>query len=128
MSTTTAVSPRASDAERADTVARLHEALGAGRLDLTETDERVAAAYAARYHHELTALLADLPRADASFTDAPSWTTLWMLAVWRAHTALAGTAGPRPTGPQQRRAAVLTVLALLWTAACAAVGALVVGA
>ena len=79
-------SPRASDAERTETVARLHEALGAGRLDLAETDERVATAYAARYRHELTALLTDLPRDDASFTEAPTWTALWMLTVWRART------------------------------------------
>ena len=122
------VTPRASDAERADTVARLHEALGAGRLDLAETDERVAAAYAARYRHELTALLADLPHDDTSFTDAPSWTALWMLAVWRARTAVTGTAGPRPTSSQQRAATLLTVMAVVWMAACAVIGALVVGA
>jgi hypothetical protein len=74
-------SPRASDAERADTVARLHEAFGAGRLDLAENDERVAAAYATRYRHELAALLADLPRDDTTFTDAPSWNALWTLVV-----------------------------------------------
>jgi hypothetical protein len=121
-------SPRASDAERADTVARLHDALGAGRLDLAETDERVASAYAARYRHELTVLLVDLPRDDTSFTEAPTWAALWTLAVWRARTAVTGTAGPRPTASQQRVATFLTVLALVWMAACAVVGALVVGA
>jgi hypothetical protein len=36
---------RASEAEREDTVAMLHRALGAGRLDLAEADTRVAARY-----------------------------------------------------------------------------------
>jgi Domain of unknown function (DUF1707) len=125
---TVGTSPRASDAERADAVARLHEALGAGRLDLTETDERVTSAYGARYRHELAALLADLPRDDTSFTEAPTWAALWMLAVWRARTAVTGTAGPRPTASQQRAAILLTVAALVWMAGCAVVGALVVGA
>lgn len=48
---------RASDAEREDTVARLHHALGEGRLDLAETEVRVAAAYVARYRSELSPLL-----------------------------------------------------------------------
>jgi hypothetical protein len=122
------VSPRASDAERADTVARLHAALGTGRLDLAETDERVAAAYAARHRHELTALLTDLPHDDTSYSEAPTWAALWTLAVWRARIAVTGTAGPRPTSSQQRTANMLAVLALVWMAACAVVGALVVGA
>ena len=130
MSTDTPIgtSPRASDAERADTVARLHAALGTGRLDLAETDERVAAAYAARHRHELTALLSDLPHDDMCSSEAPTWAALWTLAVWRARIAVTGTAGPRPTTSQQRTATLLTVLALVWMAACAVVGALVVGA
>jgi hypothetical protein len=121
-------STRASDAERADAVARLHEALGAGRLDLSETDERVASAYAARHRHELAALLADLPRDDTSFTAAPTWAALWMLVVWRARTAVTGAAGPRPSTSQQRTATLLVVAALVWMMGCAVVGALVVGA
>jgi Domain of unknown function (DUF1707) len=126
--TPTGTSPRASDAERADAVARLHAALGTGRLDLAETDERVAAAYAARHRHELSALLSDLPRDDTSFTEAPPWAALWTLTVWRARIAVTGIAGPLPTTSQQRKATLLTVLALVWMAACAVVGALVVGA
>ena len=34
---------RASDAEREDTVAQLHQALGEGRLDLADNESRVAA-------------------------------------------------------------------------------------
>jgi Domain of unknown function (DUF1707) len=110
-----------------DTVARLHAALGTGRLDLAETDERVAAAYAARHRHELTALLSDLPRDNTPFTEAPTWAALWTLAVWRARIAVTGIPGSLPTASQQRTATVLTVLAVVWMAACAVVGALVVG-
>ena len=125
---TPSTSPRASDAERADTVARLHEALGAGRLDLAETDERVAAAYAARHRHELADLLTDLPAGDTTFTDAPRWNALWTLVVWRLRTTVTGVAGPRPSAAQHRTAALLTVLAVVWFVVCAVLGALAVGA
>jgi hypothetical protein len=121
-------SPRASDAERADVVAQLHAALGAGRLDLAETDERMAAAYAARHRHELAALLTDLPHDDAAPTDAPSWTVLWTLLVWRARAAVTGTRGERPTPAQHRSAALLIALAVAWVVVCAVAGALAVGA
>ena len=119
---------RASDAERADVVAQLHAALGAGRLDLAETDDRVAAAYAARHRHELTALLVDLPHDDVAFTGAPSWAALWTLLVWRARAAVTGSEGPRPTPAQHRNAALITALAVAWVVVCAVVGALAVGA
>ncbi len=47
---------RASTSEREETVARLHHALGEGRLDLAETETRIAAAYAAQYRDELPPL------------------------------------------------------------------------
>jgi ferric-dicitrate binding protein FerR (iron transport regulator) len=51
----------ASDAER-DEVARIvQNASGEGRLSLTETEERLASVYAARYRHELAEITADLP-------------------------------------------------------------------
>ena len=121
---TPGTSPRASDAERADTVARLHQSFGAGRLDLAETDERVAVAYAARHRHEL----ADLPAGDTAFTDAPRWNALWTLVVWRLRTAVTGVAGPRPGAAQHRTAALLSVLAVVWFMVCAVLGALAVGA
>jgi hypothetical protein len=135
MSTTTdggAVVPhhdlRASDAERTATVERLHQALGAGRLDLAETEERVTAAYAARHRHELTALLTDLPASDATTGPAPSWTALWALAVWRVRAFLAGTAVESPTSRQLRTAAVVAAVAVVWVAFCAVLGAVAVGA
>jgi hypothetical protein len=52
---------RISDADRDAAVARLREAVGAGRLDLDEFDKRAAKAYAARTLIELGAVTADLP-------------------------------------------------------------------
>jgi hypothetical protein len=52
---------RASDADRADAVARLHRALGEGRLDPDEFAQRADAASEAVTTAELAALLADLP-------------------------------------------------------------------
>ena len=119
---------RTSDAEREDTVARLHQALGEGRLDLAETEERSAAAYAAQYRDELPLLLADLPQPGATRigSDAPSWSELWVSAVWRARIAALG-ASDRPTTAQCRTAALLVALAALWTIACAFLGAGLVG-
>ncbi|MFG1841265.1 DUF1707 SHOCT-like domain-containing protein [Micromonospora sp. NPDC049175] len=52
---------RAADADREVVADRLRVALGEGRLDLHEYDERVQRAYAARTYAELEALLTDLP-------------------------------------------------------------------
>lgn len=52
---------RASDEER-EAVARVVQQAGAeGRLTLTETEERLAGIYAARFRHELTPFTEDLP-------------------------------------------------------------------
>jgi hypothetical protein len=120
---------RVSDAEREDTVARLHQALGEGRLDLAENESRVAAAYAAQYRDELPLLLADLPTASAggwTHSAAPAWSEIWVSVVWRARTTLLG-AGDRPTAAQSRNAALLVALAMLWTIVCAFLGAGMVG-
>jgi hypothetical protein len=53
---------RASDAEREQVAARLRTAGEEGRLDVSELEERLERAYAARTHEELDALTADLPR------------------------------------------------------------------
>lgn len=52
----------ASDAEREQVTDRLRDAAAEGRLTLTESGERQAAAYAARTRAELTPLVSDLPR------------------------------------------------------------------
>jgi Domain of unknown function (DUF1707) len=132
-STTTPDAPlrmRASDAEREDVVARLHHALGEGRLDLAEAEPRVAAAYAAQYRDELPPLLADLPQAGAAqgrVGDAPTWTELWVSVVWRVNNLLTGVATERPTAGQCRAAAAVAAVAALWTIACAFLGAGLVG-
>ena len=121
---------RASTEEREETVARLHHALGEGRLDLEETETRVAAAYAAQYRDELPSLLADLPHggpaAGWARSAAPTWHDVWVSGVWRARTTLTG-AGDRPTSGQSRTAALLVVAALMWMLLCAVLGAAAVG-
>ena len=118
---------RTSDAEREATVARLHQALAEGRLELAETEERVTAAYAARHRDELPPLLADLPSSASAPEpgNAPHWDELWVSTVWRARSALLGPQ-ERPGPGQCRSAAWLVVLAVAWMALCALVGAVVV--
>lgn len=57
---------RASDADRDRVVDRLRDAAAEGRLDLTEFEERMGAAYAARTYGELEPLTADLPEEAAA--------------------------------------------------------------
>lgn len=114
---------RASDAEREATVARLHQALGDGFLDLDETDERVASAYAARLRSELAPLTADLPSHSATASGPPTWTDVWTSAVWRSRITLLGDTPEKPTARQGRTAAVLAVLAVLWLVGCFVLGA-----
>ena len=54
-------SMRAGDADRQRIVDQLKTALDEGRLDLSEYDERVQQAYAAKTYGDLDGLLADLP-------------------------------------------------------------------
>ena len=122
---------RASDAEREDAVARLHQALGEGRLDLAETETRVAAAYAVTYRGELPPLLADLPDTTPgpSVAGAPAWQAIWSFVVWRVRDLLLGQSGTgsEPPGGKQRRAGVtIVVLAAVWFVLWAFVGAAVV--
>jgi hypothetical protein len=63
---------RASDAERESAVTLLREHETAGRLDVEELEQRVGAAYAARTHGELQALLADLPGSLPARRSAPA--------------------------------------------------------
>lgn len=114
---------RASDTEREATVARLHQALGEGCLDLDETDERVTAAYAARHRDELHSLLADLPNSRVHGAEAPTWGEVWTSVVWRARATLLGSSEAPPTAEQRRTAVVLTALVGLWLVACAFLGA-----
>jgi len=122
---------RASTSEREQTVARLHHALGEGRLDLAETEARAAAAYAVQYRDELPPLLADLPAGEPAAgwarSVAPTWHDVWVSGVWRARTTLTGGAGERPTPAQCRTAAVLVAVAAVWMMLWAVLGAAGVG-
>ncbi len=55
-------SMRASDAEREEVAGALRESLADGRLDLSEFNERLDAAYSAKTYGDLETLLVDLPR------------------------------------------------------------------
>ncbi|MGW4394987.1 DUF1707 SHOCT-like domain-containing protein [Amycolatopsis nivea] len=57
-------SDRASDADRERVVSRLNTAYAEGRIDLTEFEERVSAAYEARTYAELAVTLQALPAPD----------------------------------------------------------------
>jgi hypothetical protein len=100
---------RASNADREAVVKRLADAYAEGRLELSEMDERTAAAYAAKTMGDLTPLTADLPAASStavvateeSESDSSGWSDWqpWLkfalpaviilnLAVWAAVSAL----------------------------------------
>ena len=123
-------SVRASAAEREATVRVLHDALGQGRLDLAETETRVAAAYAAVLRADLPPLTADLPRREQgswSGSGIPTWQTVWVGLLWRVRASLwdsPGHARLRPPGPAEQRLAVLAlVFAGLWLMVWAVIGA-----
>lgn len=61
---------RAADTDRERVAEQLRSAHAEGRLDLTEYDERVQQAWAARTYGELEAVTADLPRARPPATPA----------------------------------------------------------
>ncbi|MCE3551029.1 DUF1707 domain-containing protein [Pseudonocardia sp. RS11V-5] len=116
---------RASDAERERVVKRLHDAVGEGRLDLSEAEERTAAAYAARFRDELDPLLTDLPGGAAG---VEPWSAIWESVVWRGHRLVWGPEAARPTAQHCRAAVAVLVGAVVWVLLCAVVGAVVVAA
>ena len=112
---------RASDADREAVVRTLHDAFTGGLLTMEECDERVAAAYAARYVRELPPLTADLPPLAAPAPVAPGWRALATLAWLQVRAALAsfswrGSARSVRARPRIALAAV-ALLALLSIAA-----------
>jgi hypothetical protein len=107
---------RASDADREVVVQALLDAIARGLLTLQEGDERVAAAYTARFRDELPRLTADLPPIPSSAPVAPGWRTLALLAWLQLRTAVGGlwrgTRGAFRSRPRLAVAAV-ALLALL---------------
>lgn len=96
---------RIGTAERERAIALLHDAVGAGYLDLPEFEERSTRVYAARTRGDLRPVLADLPTAAGLFpATAPSpgrrdlvpaetidieWTTVKRRGTWTVPPALA---------------------------------------
>lgn len=64
---------RVSDVERRAVQDRLHRAVGAGQLDLSEFDERVQAVWAARTRGELDRVTLDLPEPPPPPPPAPRY-------------------------------------------------------
>ncbi len=117
-------SVRASHAEREATVERLHTALGEGRLELDETEKRVAAAYGSSHRSDLLPLLADLPAAEPRGLRA-GWAQVWQTIVRQAWVSLARVRGTQPTDPsrgQQQAVTVVLVAGVLWVLLCLLVG------
>lgn len=108
----------ATDDEREQTVGALQQHVGAGRLELRDFDARAAAAYAAKTHGDLQALVGDLPAlppvgadADAKPHDPGGHWRSWVLTgliyvvIWVATSVSAGQLlyflaglGDRPVG------------------------------
>ncbi|HEY8373359.1 MAG TPA: DUF1707 domain-containing protein [Pseudonocardiaceae bacterium] len=63
---------RIGDAEREEAIAALGQHVAAGRLELTEYEERCSRALAARFRKELLALFADLPEPRPRLAAAPT--------------------------------------------------------
>jgi hypothetical protein len=117
---------RASDADREAVVRTLHEAVVRGLLTMEECDERVAAAYAARFLHELPPLSADLPPTAPPAPVAPGWRALVVLAWLQLRTALAGISWRGVRNRPRLAIAMVAVLAVLFMGA-ATVGELIGG-
>jgi hypothetical protein len=117
-----AIPARASDADREAVVRTLHDAVARGLLTLEEGDERLAAAYAARFLHELPPLTADLPPAPAPAPTAPGWRAVLTAMVLELRSMLSGPSGSGTT-LSKRRLAAAVVLAV----AVLAIGAMTVG-
>jgi hypothetical protein len=104
---------RASDAERRETVEALQHAMARGLLTHEEGDERMAAAFAARFRDELPALTADLPpvAADTPASTPPvGWRALFMALVSLVRAEIAATAA---AGFRSRRFLVTALVVLI---------------
>jgi hypothetical protein len=96
---------RVSDRDRQAAAERLRLAMGEGRLDLVEYDDRLAKAYAAVTYADLEPLFTDLPPASA------------MVPVEPPPSPVAGPArAPRPVPSAARMPTALKVLWTVWVA------------
>lgn len=104
---------RASDADREAVVAVLHDAAVRGLLTLEEGNERVAAAYAARFLSDLPPLTADLPPAPTPAPAAPGWRALALLAWLQLRTLFTRTTVRSIRARPRLALAVVALLAVL---------------
>jgi hypothetical protein len=111
---------RASDADREAVVRTLHDAVVRGLLTIDECDERVAAAYAARFLRDLPPLTADLPPAAPPVPVAPGWRALLVMAWLQLRTALAGLSWRGVRARPRLAIATAAVLAVLVVGAATA--------
>jgi hypothetical protein len=118
---------RASDADRETAVRALHDAFTRGLLTMEECDERMAAAYAARYVRDLPPLTADLPPVPTSAPVAPGWRALISLAWLQLRTALAGISWRDSARARPRHALAAVALLALLSIAAVSTGPLVGG-
>ncbi|SFW85705.1 DUF1707 SHOCT-like domain-containing protein [Amycolatopsis australiensis] len=110
---------RCSDAERERVRAALYAAAGEGRLTMAEVEDRLGQLERLRFRHELAALTADLPVAEADETTG--WRPV-LAAARRALLAdlailLGRAAEPVPGRRRRLLAAVAGVVGLLMVAA-----------
>lgn len=100
---------RAADTDRVAVAQRLQLAVDEGRLDITDFDDRLQRAYAAKTYGELDRLVADLPAPQAALVKAPdrtvarreemsgewrSWagTSLVLITIWGISSVASGGA------------------------------------
>ncbi len=115
---------RVSDEQREAAIARLGAALGEGRLEMAEFEERAGAVAAARTGAELATVTADLPMsaAERKRRDVREWLAEWrywaggaviMNAIWAGQGVADGDLpGYWPAGPLVVWAGVLVAVAV----------------
>ena len=108
---------RCSDADRERTSARLRDAAGEGRLAMDELEDRLSGVYAARYAHELDALVTDLPRPAGPAVAGAGWRVV-LAALWAQLGAdLSLLLGRGGTGCTRRRLVIAAIVAVCLIAA-----------
>jgi hypothetical protein len=92
----------------------LHDAVARGLLTPEEGQERVTAAYSARFLQELPRLTADLPPAPSPAPVAPGWRALMLLAWLQLRSTLTRSSLRAAAGARRRLAvAAVALLAVL---------------